>query len=118
RLIRRRMLAQLWQALAIPSVRWLDLPRVWSSQSRPSGLHQLCPFREKQISPQRAQRTQRRSEERCPGIFLGLIFLLYDLLCVRCVLCREDVFYLIANGFTGEATAPVTGRAGATNMNS
>jgi hypothetical protein len=26
--------------------------------------------------------------------------------------------YLIASGFTGDATAPVTGNAGATNMNS
>ncbi len=28
------------------------------------------------------------------------------------------IHYLIASGFTGEATAPVTGNAGATNMNS
>jgi len=29
-----------------------------------------------------------------------------------------EVFYLIARGFTGDATAPVTGKAGATNRNS
>jgi hypothetical protein len=45
-------------------------------------------------------------------------FLLSDLLCGLCVLCGEALFYLMASGFTGEATAPVTGNAGATNMNS
>jgi hypothetical protein len=47
-----------------------------------------------------------------------VIFLLFDLLCGLCALCGEALFYLMASGFTGEATAPVTGNAGATNMNS
>jgi|HubBroStandDraft_2_1064218.scaffolds.fasta_scaffold3039026_2 hypothetical protein len=47
-----------------------------------------------------------------------VIFLLFDLLSALCALCGERLFYLIASGFTGEATAPVTGNAGATNMNS
>jgi hypothetical protein len=48
--------------------------------------------------------------------FQAAIFL--DFLCALCALCGETLFYLIARGFTGEATAPVTGKAGATNMNS
>src|SRR6266446_2904656 len=57
------MRAPLSQALAIPSVRLPDLPRGWSSQSCPFGLHQ---FPQSQISTQMAQRSQRRNVERCP----------------------------------------------------